>query len=96
MGHFDGSRASCDNAAGSSNHGCMRWEDEPSSSLLAAYCPWQSSHKCLPRYWQLDTAQKGNTPKWVCGHCLVCLRELKLMHLGMCKEDDFGLLLCRG
>ena len=43
--------------ASSSIHGCVRQEDEPSSSLLVASCPWQSSQKCQ-LCWQLDTAQK--------------------------------------
>jgi hypothetical protein len=36
---FDGSHGSCNNAAGSSNHGWEQSEDEPSSSLLAAFSP---------------------------------------------------------
>ncbi len=33
VGCFDGSCNSCDGAVGSSNHGCKRQEDEPSSSI---------------------------------------------------------------
>ncbi len=44
----------------------------------------------------LALLQKGNELKWVCGHHLVCICKLKLMHLGLCKEDFFALLLCRG
>jgi hypothetical protein len=44
----------------------------------------------------LTLLKKGNTPKRVRGHHLVCLRKLKLMHLGMHKEDLFALLLLHG
>jgi hypothetical protein len=36
---------------------------------------------------------KGNKMKQVCGHHLVCLCKLELMHLGLHKEDLFALLL---
>jgi hypothetical protein len=44
----------------------------------------------------LTLIKKGNALKWVCGHHLVCLRKLKLMRLGLRKEDLFALLLCHG
>jgi hypothetical protein len=45
---------------------------------------------------RLTLLEKGNAQKRVRGHCLVYLHELKLMHLGLCKEDLFALLLrCR-
>jgi hypothetical protein len=40
----------------------------------------------------LTLLEKGNKPKQVHGHCLVCLHKLKLMCLGLCKEDLFALL----
>ncbi len=45
VGQFDGSSDSCNNAAGSLNHGCVLWDDELSSSILAASFPWRSSQE---------------------------------------------------
>jgi hypothetical protein len=36
----------------------------------------------------LTLLEKGDKPKWVHGHHLVCVHELKLMHLGLRKEDS--------
>ncbi len=44
----------------------------------------------------LTLLKKGNKPKRVHGHHLVCLHKVKLMHLGLREEDLFSLLLCRG
>ncbi len=40
---FDDGCGYGDNVAYSLIHGCLQWEDKPSSSLVAASCPWQSS-----------------------------------------------------
>ncbi len=56
---FDDSHDNCgNNAAGSLIHGYERWKDELSSSLSAAFCPWQSSQECQPLCGPLDTAQR--------------------------------------
>jgi hypothetical protein len=44
----------------------------------------------------LTLLKKSNELERVRGHRLVCIRELKLMRLGLCKEDLFPLLLRRG
>jgi hypothetical protein len=44
----------------------------------------------------LTLLQKDDEPKRVLGHYFVCLCELKLMRLGLRKEDLFALLLRRG
>jgi hypothetical protein len=44
----------------------------------------------------LTLLEKGNKLKQVHGYRLVCLYELKLMCLGLHKEDLFALLLCCG
>jgi hypothetical protein len=41
----------------------------------------------------LTLLKKGYEPKRVRGHCLVCFCKLVLMHLVLCKEDLFALLL---
>ncbi len=41
----------------------------------------------------LTLLEKGDEPKWVHGHRLVCIHKLKLMRLGLHKEDLFALLL---
>jgi hypothetical protein len=44
----------------------------------------------------LTLLKKGNKPKRVRGHCLVCLCKLELMHLRLRKDDLFTLLFCCG
>ncbi len=41
----------------------------------------------------LTLLKKGDEPKWVHGHCLVCFCKLVLIHLGLRKED-FLLFSC--
>jgi hypothetical protein len=45
---------------------------------------------------QLTLLENGNELERVGGHHLVCIHKLKLMQLGLHKEDLFTLLLCHG
>ncbi len=75
---FDGSCSSCNDPAGSSNHGCKQREEGPFSSLLAAFSSWVCQGR-WPLYWQFDTAPKRLWAKG--GPCapFFCFRKLALM-----------------
>jgi hypothetical protein len=71
---------------------------------IAAACDGKMSCRLL--FWLLKDAgrfigsltllEKDNDPKQVCGHRFVCIPKLKLMCLGLHREDLFALLLCHG
>jgi hypothetical protein len=42
---------------------------------------------------RLTVLKESNELERVCGHRLVCIRKLEMMHLGLHKEDLFTLLL---
>ncbi len=91
IGCFDGSCSSCNIAASIWSHFCKQWEDELSSSLLAAFSPW-ACQRCRPLYWQFDTAQKRLWAKEGPWAPFVCFCKLVLMCFGLCKKDLFVLL----
>ncbi len=72
----------------------MRWKDELSSSLLAAFFLGNLLKNASCYVSRLTLLEKSNELEQVHGHHLVCIYKLELMCLGLHKEDFFTLLLC--
>ncbi len=96
IGCFEDSHASCNDTAGSSNHGCAQWEDEPSLLFWLLLVLDDLLKNASHIISSLTLLKKGDQPKRVRGHHLVCLCKLKLMCLGLHEEDFLALLIRRG